>query len=1007
MTGVVAARSRVLGHRPVIRRKLEIPASVRAAVPRPRVADALRALLREHRVVTVSASAGSGRSTAVADVVRTLDRPVAWVSLDGTEQPAARLLAYLEAAVAPHVPAAGQVAGDALRSGLHVGEAAGLVAESLHGSRLVIVLDDVEQVIGDDGARAVLEGLTRYLPDGLSVVLISTTDVVLRSQSAADCAVGNLTEADLAFTVEEAAAVLERAGRGDVDAVEAVRRAGGWVTGVLLGSADGDDGPGTRLAGYLTGTVLGALAPAHRTFLLHTSLLDEVTAPGARALGQAGAPQTMGRLRATHLPVSWSHDGTRMTPHPQFRAFLREFLAREDPETHVLLHRRLADVLLARGEGEGAVDALLQIGDVDNAWDRAAEVLPDLVARMDFAPAVRWLDEVGASSRCPTPRAGAAVLRVAFALERFDRAGKILDRFGDRWLPGPGAPDHEEATVLAAWCRWHLGRVDEAAALASRLPAGRARDTAMVLVGLATGDGPALPAAAGPPAGPLDGILVRCTYLRGRVAGLGEPVPSDPWRTVLGAPWVVAGLRASGRLDEAMAMYEARRTSDRPLWLHAFDAVELMLDLGRGADAWETLRAGRALAVASGSMIYRVLSLLLEAKLWLRLHHDAERADRALDAAAEAGSGNYAFAAEVGGMWRGLSLLLRDRNAEAQEVLEAAVTSMQRGDRKLELATAAAYLAEAHWRMGAEHRSDAAAQLALDVSAEHDVKHLLLAALTDVPDVATRSADASPTRMSRWHEITGQLASPGVIRLRTSAPRLVVEEFGEPCLTVDGAVVQPGLTKSVEILCFLIGARGQRATRQQILDAVFDGRTDAAGRSYLRQALFKLRAVLPHDLAPHQDGAVYAVPGDHVVGTAQSVLDLLALGARQPDEQRLATLQDAIARTSPGPYLATLASEWVRTRRSELDEELSGARVDAARIAFRLSRYALARQLLGDVLREHPDREQAWQLAISVAHATGNDDAVLAVFRRYAAAMGELGLGPSAEVRRLVTWLRG
>ncbi|GAY07671.1 BTAD domain-containing putative transcriptional regulator [Pseudonocardia sp. N23] len=998
-----------LAQRPsIIRRKLEIPLPGAATVHRPRVSDRLRCLLASHRIVTVCASAGAGKTTAVAGVVRSLDRPAAWVSLDGTEQPA-RLLVYLEESAALSVPAARRAASDALCAGLHPGEAAGLLAESLEGSGLVIVCDDVERGLAADEASAtVLDAFARYLPDGTTLVLVSSTDVRLPSQSAAAPTTGTLGEADLAFTVDEAAEALRRIDRPGVDAREAVARTGGWVTGVLFGWWGGDaTPPASGLHEYLATNVIGPLDPVERAFLLHTSLLDEVTVPGARALGHAGAPRIMARLRSIHLPVSWSRDGTRMTPHGQFRDFLQGRLCTEEPETHELLQRRHADFLLDQGAHEEAVDALLRIGDIDRAWDRVATILPDLVARMDFAPAARWLDQLGASSRCPSPQVGAVVLRVAFALEHFDPAAEMLERFGDRWLPGPGVAGHEEATVLAAWCLWHLGRVADAVELVSRLPDGRPRTIAMVLMGLATGEDPELPAVSGAPPGPLDGILVRCAYLRGRVAGLDVPAAADPWHAVLGAPWVVAGLRATGRIDEAMSMYELRRASDQPLWLHAFDAVELMLDVGRGSDAWESLRSGRTLAVASGSRIYPVLSQLMEAKLWLRLHHDPGQAERALDAAEAAGMRNYAFAHEVGQMWRGLSLLLRNRNAEAQRVLEKATESMRIGDRRLELATASAYLAEAHWRMGDESGSDAAAHRALEVSSAQGVQHLLLAALTDVPEVATRSADASPTRMSRWHEITELLSSQEAIRVRARPPRMVLEEFGPPSVTVDGEVVPLTLTKSLELLCFLVGRPEQRATRQQILDAVFDGRNDASSRSYLRQALFRLRAVLPADLAPQQDGAVYSLPASGgVVGTARSALDLFALAARQPDEERLSTLQDGIGCTTPGPYLMTLTNEWVTSRRVDIGERIANARVDAARIAFRLSRHALARRLLDEVLRDHPHREQAWQLAISVAHATGSDDAVLTTFRRYGTAMREFGVGPSAEVRRLVARLR-
>jgi DNA-binding SARP family transcriptional activator len=455
-----------------------------------------------------------------------------------------------------------------------------------------------------------------------------------------------------------------------------------------------------------------------------------------------------------------------------------------------------------------------------------------------------------------------------------------------------------------------------------------------------------------------------------------------------------------------MAMYEVRRESWQPPWLHAFDAVDLMIDLGRPDEAWAALERGHRLIAETGSRLYRVFGLLNEAKLCLRLHRDTEAADRALAEAEAGGASEYAFSRELCRLWRGLSRLMRDRDAEARVELEACVDSMRRGDRRLELATAAAYLAEAYWRLGEEDASDASAELALTESAAQGSQHLLLTALNDVPAVAVRGADTSPTRTSRWHELTAMLAGQDRLQVSARAPRLVLEEFGEPVLTVDGKPATPRLTKSIELLSYLLGAR-REVSRQELLDALFDSRNDAAGRSYLRQALYRLREVLPDELMPHQEGdRFYVADPGLVCGTAKVVLDSLAQADHQDGEIRLRTMTEALAHADRGPYLATLSSIWVEQRRSEIGERVTSGRLDAAKLAFRLSRYREARQLVDDVLKDSPYREQAWQLAISLAHASGSDDAVLALYQRYTATMREFGVAPSAEVRRLVTQLR-
>jgi DNA-binding SARP family transcriptional activator len=999
-------------HGPIIRRKLEIPAPAKDIVVRARLSRRLRELLDCHTVVTVFGTAGAGKTTAVALAVRELGRPIAWLSLDGTEQAAGRLLVYLEAAVEGAVAAATGVAADALGSSLPLGEAVGLLAESLQGSRLLVVCDNVERIAADGNCHAVLSSFARYLPSDVNLVLISRVDITLDLVSTSERGrLGELPETDLAFDVEEAGEALRAAGHDDADPARAVSATAGWVTGVLYeGSRHAPDrkpAPDSLLS-YVAANIFNSLSVAERTFLLHTSLLDEVSVEGAQALGQENAAHIMAGLRARHLPVTWAADGSRMTPQPVFRDFLRVALEREDAETILEVRRRHASVLIASGNREEAVNELLRSHDIEAAAHLATAVLPSLVARMDFAPATRWLDAIEGSVRTLTPEIASVILRVAFALQQCDRGVELIDQHGYAWLPDLRNPDAEETYVLACWCLWQSGRIADARCIADRLPPGRNRRIAYTLIALATGEEPPpFPEHSAMPSGPLDGMLIRLAYLRGRLEGLDDPGSFDPWCMILGGPWVVATLRATGRLDAAMAMYEPRRDSSQPVRLHAVEAVDLMLDLGRREEAWSSLQRGRNLIASTGSKVLKNISLLTEAKLWLRLERDSRRADRVLAEAVTNGVCDYAVTRETWQLWSGLSMLLQGRDAEAHEHLSACLASMQKGDRYLDLSAAAVYLAEAQWRLGLEDESDASADLAMTFAATHGSQHLLLTALADTPSVAARAADATSSRMSPWHEILAVLSGQHPVRVSTGAPRLVLEEFGEPSLTVDGHVVRLRLTKSLELLSYLLGAPERRATREKLIEALFGGRDDAAGRSYLRQALFRLREVLPPELRPGQDGNVFQIPGPELaVGSAQRVVDLVVQAGRQDGEVRLQTLSQALAGVERGPYLAPFSGEWVEERRATLGEIFLSARVDAARLAYRMNRYREAKDLVDFVLLEDPYREQAWQLAIQLAHASGCDDTVLILYQRYVARMRDLGVAPSDEIHRLVTDLR-
>ncbi|MGK3206069.1 hypothetical protein [Amycolatopsis sp. MEPSY49] len=273
------------GARTIIRRKLAPPVVGDRLVRRDRLTGRIHALLGRANVLAVYAAAGSGKTTAVAMALQDLDRPVAWLSLDGTEAAAGRLLLYTEAAVAPHAPEARGAATDALAAGILIGEAAGLLAESLHGTGLVLVCDNAERIAGSDEALTVLSALARYAPADVGIILLSRTALPLDTGSTGELTrVAELTGPDLAFDLDEAAEALSLAGRPASEAAEAIRVTGGWAAGILFADGAVADAP-HRFRDYLSTHVLSGLSEPERRFLVYTSLLDEVTVDDALALG--------------------------------------------------------------------------------------------------------------------------------------------------------------------------------------------------------------------------------------------------------------------------------------------------------------------------------------------------------------------------------------------------------------------------------------------------------------------------------------------------------------------------------------------------------------------------------------------------------------------------------------------------------------------------------------------------------------------------------------------------
>ena len=424
--------------RRIVRAKLAVPTLPDARVDRPRLDDRIAALLDRDRIVVVSATAGSGKTTAVAAAIRRLDVPVAWLTLDRSDTAPGRLLTYLEAALARVAPDIVGTATRALSVGVPHAEAAGILAEALRGHRAVFVLDELERLGDVRPAWNVIETLLRYAPEGLSFVLISRRAIPFKALPA-PAAAAAIVDAELAFTAAEAAQALQLHGEAPTDEQAVVDATGGWVTGVLfeswrwagdLAEAGGAVDP---LHGYLAAHIVGELDPADREFLQTTAVLTEVSAPRAEALGIPDAAARLAALHDVRLPVTWSEGGTVMRCHPRFREYLLMTLEERGERDVAQLHLALGRRLVEEGFDEEATEALLRAHAPEEALAPAERAIAGVVERLDIPIAERWLREL--RELCPA----SAALDDRRAVDRRRQRG-LRARRGDRRAAGGARP---------------------------------------------------------------------------------------------------------------------------------------------------------------------------------------------------------------------------------------------------------------------------------------------------------------------------------------------------------------------------------------------------------------------------------------------------------------------------------------------------------------------------------------------------------------------------------------
>jgi DNA-binding SARP family transcriptional activator len=1000
----------------IIQRKLAMPPLPDHFAERPRLQRVLGDLLGRKRAVVISGTAGAGKTTAVIEATRVLERPIAWLTVDRSDTAPGRLVTYLEAALARCVPAAAGVGSRALAAGIAHSEAAGLLAESLGEEPVVFVVDELERLGDEPAAWGVIEALVRYVPVTASLVLISRRDIpaaLCTLPSVGDVAL--VGDADVAFTAEEAARALAACGKAEIDAEAAVASTAGWVTGVLFEAwkssehVAGLGGESDPLNGYLASQILAELTERERDFLIATAPLDEVTAPRAEALGVTDAAQILSRLRSVHLPVTWNADGRVMRPHTRLHEYLLECLERRGGEEVRQVRLAHARLLVEEGQDESATEEFLRAGAPREAAAPAGRAIISVVDRLDFAVAERWLDALPDAALRLVPPFVTAELMIAISRDEQAKVVAIADRLAQVGEREKLAISSERAAWVMIWAYLHMARWEDVDAIRdATLPPGPELEALRYVMGALKNIPDARPPASPELLdGPLEAMAWISVYRHGLLAKSLEG-PATRWEAALLGPWRIAALRAMGLTQQALELYESGRSGGvaRGAML-TFLAPELLIDVGRREEARAVIEEGRRLALIGGSLVYLGAAHLMEAKLALRLDQDPEAAMRALDQpdcvrAAE----RLPLIDEGSRAWYGLALLLVGRDREALERLRDAVSSMSTNGRLLELPIAAVYLAEAEWRAGDEDAADRAANLALEAAEQQGSNHLLLQALADFPAVLSRRLDAEVGADSAWHSVGRALIAQGISIDAVTGEAVDLAEFGRRAISLAGREVKPRTAKSYELLAYLTVAADRRADRNELLDALFGERRDDSTRAYLRQAIRWLRMALPGGTLLTEGSIVQLAPDAVVRGESATLENRLAEAARLQGTARLTATLAALAIFERGPYLPGPRGPWADEREQLLAELTTDARHQAAELALELGRYDDTQRLVAEVLHADPYREAAWRLLMQVAGAMGDDPGVVRAFQSCEQALRDLGVEPSPTTRQLLGHLR-
>ena len=300
----------------------------------------------------------------------------------------------------------------------------------------ILFVDGIDSVDATDlathgGSPTVLADLVERAPANVHTLVTSRgpwQDRVARLRARGRRVI-RVDERDLAFSADEASALVHHvAGRrlSDAQVADLLERTEGWPVGLEVVARDlrspgveadaviamprGDD---RRLRAYFAANVLDHQSERVRQFLVHTSVLPELSASSCSAV--TGDPASRALLQLVEQRGTFvrrvDDAGDRLVCHRLLREVLRDHLRIEAADGEQRLLLRAAAWYAKRGEPATAVPLLVEA----EAWDQLIALVDRVGVRTfedgDAAKAIEWLRAIPASA--PLDRVGLG-LRLGF-----------------------------------------------------------------------------------------------------------------------------------------------------------------------------------------------------------------------------------------------------------------------------------------------------------------------------------------------------------------------------------------------------------------------------------------------------------------------------------------------------------------------------------------------------------------------------------------------------------------
>jgi LuxR family maltose regulon positive regulatory protein len=459
---------------PLLATKFYVPPPGKYLVDRAHLLQKLDGCLQPGcRLTLLSAPPGFGKTTLTSAWVAHVSSMqsqrlphIAWLSLDDGDNDPAVFWTYVVSALQIAQAGMGQQALNLLEAGSPPnleGVLASLVNSLVELSNpFILILDDYHLIrIGE--VHKSLSFLIAHMPPPFHVLLLSRTDpplplALLRGR-------GQLLEirlADLRFSSEEAALYLNEGLKLALlpEAVTLLNtKTEGWAAGLqmagisLQGRPDSTQfvqtfsGSDRHILDYLSDEILDRQPDEVRTFLLHTSVFERLSAPLCDAvLGESADWRAfLERLEKANLfLIPLDNERIWFRYHHLFADLLRAKLAQSDPALTAVLQKRAAAWFEKNGMLEEAVFYTHAARDDDNLARLVEQNILPLIREGRIATLSRWRRLLPEGLVLSRPWLCILSGWLLVTRSEFEKAVSYLDRAEELLRPGMPATETSE-----------------------------------------------------------------------------------------------------------------------------------------------------------------------------------------------------------------------------------------------------------------------------------------------------------------------------------------------------------------------------------------------------------------------------------------------------------------------------------------------------------------------------------------------------------------------------------